>query len=62
MNTKKYVCDTCGNQKVVPASAAAPKCCGAQMRQTNLPPCERPSSAETARLQNRDEACNDWVF
>jgi hypothetical protein len=62
VNTKKYVCDTCGAQKDVPASASAPECCGAPMRRTTLEPCERPSSAETARLQNKDEACNDGVL
>jgi hypothetical protein len=57
---KKYKCLNCG--KVVETSGTelqAPMCCGRSMTMVAMDNCDKPSSAETSRLFDDDDACDD---
>ncbi len=59
--SKAYKCKDCGREKVVDDAAAAPECCGHKMAAIDLNPCGKAYNAETSRLRDPDEACDDGV-
>ncbi len=59
MAKKTYRCDECGHEITQDASLPAPDCCGEAMG--NLPPCDKPHTAESSRQEDSDEACDDGV-
>jgi hypothetical protein len=59
MNMVKYRCEKCGKEVTVDATADNPKCCDKKMKQMPLDICTSPHDAETYRVKNADDACDD---
>lgn len=58
MATKTYWCEGCGGFITVQESDPIPECCGKEM---GTEPCIKAQSAESSRLEDSDEACDDGV-
>lgn len=54
-----YQCKDCGQEIIQASALPPPECCGESMRA--LPPCGKPHVAESARMDDNDEACDDGV-
>lgn len=55
---QRYECDECGKETISGLHAAPPSCCGQPMV-ARPPHCTKPHDAETARLSDEDEPCDD---
>ncbi|TFG84745.1 MAG: hypothetical protein E4H20_02285 [Spirochaetales bacterium] len=60
MTQKTYRCEECEHEITQDAALPAPDCCGDSMKA--LPPCEKSHNAESARLADSDEACDDGIM
>ena len=60
MNEKKgYKCEECGRTEVV-TDGSVPNCCEKPMQEVTLDVCMKPpADAESARMTDNDEACDD---
>ncbi len=58
MAKKTYHCEGCGGDVTVDETAPVPECCGSAMA---AEPCVKAQSAESSRLEDPDEACDDAV-
>jgi hypothetical protein len=58
---KFYQCEKCRGQQEIPAGDKVPECCGQPMKETSLPldQCTAPASAEHARMDEIEDACDD---
>ncbi|MFH2114119.1 MAG: hypothetical protein ABIJ86_06410 [Spirochaetota bacterium] len=54
-----YHCDDCGHEITQASALPPPECCGGSM--AALPPCDKPHVAESARMADSDEACDDGI-
>ncbi|HOX12523.1 MAG TPA: hypothetical protein P5313_09275 [Spirochaetia bacterium] len=61
MADKAYKCKDCGKEKIVKDTNSAPDCCGHEMQQIPMDLCGKAHSAETARFNQPDDACDDGV-
>jgi hypothetical protein len=62
MSDKKiYQCENCKGQQEIAAGNQIPECCGQPMKEASLPldQCSAPASAEHARMDEFEDACND---
>jgi hypothetical protein len=55
----KYRCDKCGNEVTADAKADVPECCNEKMKQLPLDVCSTTHDAESYRLTNEDDACDE---
>ena len=54
-----YQCEECGRTEIV-TNGSVPKCCGKPMKEAPLDVCMKPpADAESARMTDDDEACDD---
>jgi hypothetical protein len=55
-----YKCEECGRTEIVTAGESIPECCGKPMEEVPLDVCMKPpADAESARMTDDDEACDD---
>ncbi len=56
---KGYQCGECQQTKIV-NDGSVPECCGKPMGEVSLEVCSKPpSDAESARMNDADDACDD---
>jgi DNA-directed RNA polymerase subunit RPC12/RpoP len=61
MSMVKYRCEKCGKEVTADAKADNPECCNKEMKQLPLDACTTTHDAESYRVQNDDDACDDGV-
>lgn len=57
---KAYRCKSCDREVIQDSSKPVPVCCGHPMEEVSLESC-RDAGPEAARLNNDDEACEDFT-
>jgi hypothetical protein len=58
---KTYKCKDCGREVTIKDTNSAPDCCGHRMQEIPENLCAKHHTAEGARLQDKDDACDDGV-
>jgi len=61
MASKAYKCKDCGRELIRKDTSAVPDCCGHKMKEIPLELCGKHHTAESARLGDKDDACDDGV-
>ena len=56
---KAYRCDICKGEVVTASDGAIPVCCGQAMQTIPLDQCTLTTTAEHARFDQEDDACDD---
>jgi hypothetical protein len=56
---KAYRCEICKGQVVTSESGPTPECCGHAMQNIALDQCTLSTTAEHARFDQEDDACDD---
>jgi len=57
-NKKGYQCSEC-QQTTIVNNGSVPECCGKTMNEVSLDVCSKPSDAESARMNDADDPCDD---
>jgi hypothetical protein len=59
--SKAYKCKDCGREVVVKDEKSVPECCGHRMEPIPENLCAKHHTAESHRLGDKDEACDDGI-